>query len=138
MVRRGFLARGLCVCGGALYLIDGAGCVCRFEEGETYGGTRIDAYWKTPMTDLDTKAVNKHLEELFLRGTGGILSLEAVTEGGTVYNERLMPGSGENILELRLTGDGRAFQLVFRNVNGSHFSVDGGVELLMDLQRRVI
>lgn len=138
MARRGFLARGLCVCGGVLYLMDGAGCVCRFDEGETYGGARIDAYWKTPMTDLDTKAVNKHLEELFLRGTGGILSLEAVTEGGTVYNERLMPGSGENILELRLTGDGRAFQLVFRNVNGSYFSVDGGVELLMDLQRRII
>ncbi len=78
------------------------------------------------MTDLDSKAVTKRLEELFLRGTGGILSLEAVTEGGTVYNERLMPGSGENILELLLTGDGRAFQLVFRNVNGSHFTIDGG------------
>ncbi|MEN6593817.1 MAG: hypothetical protein ABFC31_02555 [Clostridiaceae bacterium] len=138
MVRRGFLARGVCSCGGSLYLIDGGGYVCRFEEGETYGGTRIDAYWKTPMTDLDSKAVSKHLEELFLRGTGGILSLEAVTEGGTVYDERLMPGSGENILELRLTGDGRAFQLVFRNVNGSHFAIDGGVELLMDMQRRVL
>ncbi len=138
MVRRGFLARGLCACGKTLYLIDGDGCVCRFEEGETYGSARIDAYWKTPMTDLDSKAVSKHLEELFLRGTGGILSLEAVTEGGTVYNERLMPGSGENILELRLTGDGRAFQLVFRNVNGSHFTIDGGVELLLDVQRRVL
>lgn len=138
MVRRGFLARGLCACGKTLYLIDGTGYVCRFEEGETYGGARIDAYWKTPMTDLDSKAVIKRLEELFLRGTGGILSLEAVTEGGTVYNERLMPGSGENILELMLTGDGRAFQLVFRNVNGSHFVIDGGVELLMDVQRRIL
>ena len=49
-----------------------------------------------------------------------------------------MPGSGENILELLLTGDGRAFQLVFRNVNGSHFTIDGGVELLMDVQRRIL
>ncbi len=138
MVRRGFLSRGICACGKTLYLVDGGGYVCRFEEGETYGGSRIDAYWKTPMTDLDSKAVTKRLEELFLRGTGGILSLEAVTEGGTVYNERLMPGSGENILELLLTGDGRAFQLVFRNVNGSHFTIDGGVELLMDVQRRIL
>ena len=46
--------------------------------------------------------------------------------------------SGENILELMLTGDGRAFQLVFRNVNGSHFVIDGGVELLMDVQRRIL
>lgn len=138
MFRRGFLARGLAASGGMPYILDGAGAVCRFDEGDTYAGARIDAYWKTPMTDLDNKAVNKRLEELFLRGSGGILSVEAVTESGTVYDERLMPGAEEKILELRLTGDGRAFQLVFRNVNGSHFAIDGGVELVMDAQRRVL
>ncbi|MEN6635884.1 MAG: hypothetical protein ABFC56_08545 [Clostridiaceae bacterium] len=138
MVRRGFTTSGQFAAGGTLYLIDGNGYVCRFEEGETYDGARIDAYWKTPMTDLDSKAVNKRLEELYLRGSGGILSLEAVTESGTVYNERLMPGGSERILELGLNGEGRAFQLVFRNVNGSHFTIDGGVELIMDMQRRVL
>ncbi len=138
MVRRGFLAYGLFAAGGTLFLLDGNGYVCRFEEGETYDGERIDAYWKTPMTDLDSKAVRKRLEELYLRGSGGILSVEAVTESGTVYNERLMPGEGERILELGLTGEGRAFQLVFRNVNGSSFTIDGGVELVMDMQRRVL
>ena len=138
MFRRGFLARGLAASGGIPYILDGAGAVCRFDEGDDYAGARIDAYWKTPMTDLDSKAVNKRLEELFLRGTGGILSVEAVTESGTVYDERLMPGAGERILEMRLTGDGRAFQLVFRNVNGSHFTIDGGVEVVLDAQRRVL
>lgn len=138
MFRRGFLARGLAASGGMPYILDGAGAVCRFDEGDAYAGARIDAYWKTPMTDLDSKAVNKRLEELFLRGSGGILSVEAITEIGTVYDERLMPGAGEKILELRLTGDGRAFQLVFRNVNGSHFTIDGGVELVLDAQRRVL
>ena len=90
------------------------------------------------MTDLDSKAINKRLEELYLRGSGGILSVEAVTESCTVYNERLMPGGSERILELCLTGEGRAFQLVFRNVNGSSFTIDGGVELIMDMQRRVL
>ena len=138
MLRRGFELRGLFAAGGTLNLLDSNGFVCRFEEGETYDGARIDAYWKTPMTDLDSKAVNKRLEELYLRGSGGILSVEAVTESGTVYNERLMPGGSERILELGLNGDGRAFQLVFRNVNGSHFTIDGGVELIMDMQRRVL
>jgi len=138
MIRRGFLARGLCAAGGKLYLLDGNGRVCRFGEGETYDGARIDAYWKTPMADMDLKAANKRLEELYLRGTGGILSLEALTASGTVYNERLMPDENESILELKLTGDGRAFQLVFRNVNGSHFTIDGGVELLVDVQRRAL
>jgi len=138
MVRRGFHATGVCAASGTLYLMDGNGFICRFDEGDTYGGGRIDAYWKTPMTDLDAKSVSKRLEELYLRGSGGILSVEAVTESGTVYNERLMPGSGERILELGLTGEGRAFQLVFRNVNGSRFTIDGGVELLLDLQRRAL
>lgn len=138
MIRRGFQARGLYAAGGTLNLLDGNGFVCRFEEGETYDGTRIDAYWKTPMTDLDSKAVNKRLEELYLRGSGGILSVEAVTESGTVYNERLMPGGSDRILELGLNGDGRAFQLVFRNVNGSDFTIDGGIELILDMQRRVL
>ncbi len=138
MVRRGFVAAGLCAAGGTPYLMDGNGYVCRFDEGDTYDGARIDAYWKTPMTDLDGKAVVKRLEELYLRGSGGIISVEAITESGTVYNERLMPGEGERILELGLTGEGRAFQLAFRNVNGSHFTIDGGVELIMDMQRRVL
>ncbi len=138
MMRRGFSAKGLCAANGTLYVLDGNGYICRFDEGETYDGARIDAYWKTPMTDLDSKAVNKRLEELYLRGSGGILSLEALTESGTVYNERLMPGESERILELWLTGEGRAFQLVFRNVNGSQFTIDGGVELIMDMQRRVL
>ena len=138
MMRRGFTAYGQFAAGGTLYLLDGNGYICRFDEGETYDGVRIDAYWKTPMTDLDSKAVGKRLEELYLRGSGGILSVEAVTESGTVYNERLMPGGSERILELGLNGEGRAFQLVFRNVNGSHFTIDGGVELIMDMQRRVL
>lgn len=138
MLRRGFTVNGFFAAGGTLYLLNGNGYVCRFEEGETYDGARIDAYWKTPMTDLDSKAVGKRLEELYLRGSGGILSVEAVTESGTVYNERLMPGGSERILELGLNGEGRAFQLVFRNVNGSHFTIDGGIELIMDMQRRVL
>lgn len=138
MLRRGFSVCGFFAAGGTLYLMDGRGYICRFEEGESYDGARIDAYWKTPMTDLDSKAVGKRLEELYLRGSGGILSVEAVTESGTVYNERLMPGGSERILELGLNGDGRAFQLVFRNVNGSHFTIDGGIELIMDVQRRVL
>lgn len=138
MIRRGFLARGIGAAGGTLYLLNGSGYVCRFDEGDTYDGARIDAYWKTPMTDLDAKSVSKRLEELYLRGSGGILSVEAVSESGTVYNERLMPGGGERILEMGLIGEGRAFQLVFRNVNGSRFTIDGGVELLLDLQRRAL
>ncbi len=138
MVRRGFLAYGLCASGGVLYILDGNGYVCRFDEGDDYAGARIEAYWNTPMTDLDQKIASKRLSELYLRGTGGILSLKATTGGGTVYAERLMPGQTEDILELGLSGGGRAFRLTFENVNGSRFTIDGGVELLIDMQRRAL
>ena len=44
MLRRGFTAYGLFAAGGTMYLLDQNGYVCRFEEGETYDGARIDAY----------------------------------------------------------------------------------------------
>ena len=49
-----------------------------------------------------------------------------------------MPESGAEILEAPLSGEGRAFCLCLENVKGSRFTVDGGVELLFDAQRRVL
>ena len=138
MVRRGFLTKGLCCVGGVLFLLDGSGYLCRFNEGDSYAGERIQAYWNTPMTDLSEKACNKHIRELYLRGKGGILAAEAVCADGTAYYERVMPGAGGDILEVPLTGGGRAFALRFSNVNGSSFTLEGGVELLVDVQRRIL
>ena len=138
MVRRGFLARDLSCAGGTLYLADGGGHVCRFGEGDTYAGAAIEAYWNTPLTDLDMKLSNKKLMEMYVRGTGGLAAFEAVTASGTAYFTRTMPKSEEEILEIPLTGDGRAFKLRISNVGGSSFSIRGGVELLLDMQRRIL
>ena len=138
MLRDGFLVRAMCADGGRLYLIDGDGYICRFEEGETYAGREIDANWRTPMTDLGGKIAVKHLKELYLRGSGGIIAVSAKTGSGTVFFERLMPTDKPDVLEATLSGDGRAFCLELANVNGSRFTVDGGVELLFDVQRRVL
>ena len=137
MLRRGFLVRGLCAAGDALYLMDGDGYVCRFEEGDTYAGAPIHAYWKTPLTDLDSKLSEKRLMELYLRGEGGLIQVEAESGGKTVYSRQLMPGD-DDVLEAGMTGQGRAFRFCFRNVNGSRFTVDGGVEVLLDMQRRIL
>lgn len=138
MLRDGFTARALCADGGTLYLIDGDGYVCRFDEGETYAGREIEACWCTPMTDLGGKIAVKHLKELYLRGSGGIIAISAKTGSGTVFFERLMPTDTPDVLEATLSGDGRAFCLEIANVNGSRFTIDGGVELLFDVQRRVL
>ena len=138
MARRGFFARDLCAASGTLFIVDGDGYVCRFDEGDTYAGRPIDAYWRTPLTDLDLKLSGKKLLELYTRGTGGLVSFAASTASGTAYFERTMPRRAEEILEIPLTGDGRAFSLTIANVGGSRFTIRGGVELLLDVQRRIL
>ena len=138
MVRRGFIAYDLSSAGGVLYLADGNGRVCRFNEGASYDGRQIDAYWNTPLTDLDAKFAQKRLSELYLRGTGGLVLISASAGGTPACYERVMPGSGEDVLEAPLSCSGRAFSLRFSNVSGSQFTIEGGVELLCDVQRRIL
>lgn len=138
MIRDGFLVHGLFSDGGVLFVLSGDGFVCRFDEGETYDGTPIAAHWRTPMTDLGGKIAVKQLKELYLRGSGGIIAVEAISNGLTVFFDRLMPAQLSDVLEAKLSGDGRAFCLRLSNENGTRFTIDGGVELLIDAQRRVL
>lgn len=138
MLRNGFTVRALCADGGTLFLMDGDGYLCRFGEGDSYAGREIEARWDTQMTDLGGKLSVKQLKELYLRGSGGVIAISAETGSGTVFYERLMPDAKTDVLEALLSGDGRAFRLSIGNVNGSRFTIDGGLELLFDVQRRVL
>ena len=90
------------------------------------------------MTDLGGKLAVKQLKELYLRGSGGVITVEAISNGLTVFFDRLMPATLSDVLEARLAGDGRAFCLRLSNEHGTRFTIDGGVELLLDAQRRVL
>ena len=76
--------------------------------------------------------------EEWMRGAGKILAVSAETSAGTVFSEKLMPERTADILETPLSGEGRAFRLRLGNEGGSRFIVEGGVELLLDAQRRVL
>ena len=67
-----------------------------------------------------------------------MIAVEAISDSGTVFFDRLMPASLTDVLEAPLTGDGRAFCLRLSNENGAGFTIDGGVELLLDAKRRVL
>ena len=138
MIRRGFTLVDIASAGRKLYILDGRGYVCQFEEGTTYAGEEISAYWYTPETDLGDKCLVKQLKELYLRGQGGLISVTAETDAGVVYADQLMPGDTRGVLEMPLTGAGRSFRLRIANVGGSDFSIEGGAELLLDAQRRVL
>lgn len=136
MVRRGFSLADLAASDGVLYLLDGNGRVCRFDEGDDYDGVPVEAHWRTPETDLGSKSTEKQLRELYLRGSGGMCAVTARAGGAPVFYERLMPETTRDVLEVPLAGSGRAFSLTFQNAGGSRFTIDGGVELLADAQRR--
>ncbi len=138
MLRTGFTVTDLCAADGTLYLLTGEGLLCRFNEGESYDGAPIRAYWRTPETDMGSKVAQKQLKELYLRGSGGILAVEATAGADRVFYERIMPKNSRGVLEAPLSGDGRAFSFTLSNEGGSCFTIEGGVELLCDAQRRIL
>ena len=137
LLRRGLGIVDLTGCYGTLYALTGKGEVAVLNEGDSYGGEPIDAYWETPWLDGASALTVKQVVEAVLTGTGGplrVLVLGEAREGDSVG--RL---SGEDIpTEFLLRSVGRRLKLRIENVSGSDFDLSGGAELLFDEQRRVL
>lgn len=142
MLRRGFTLSGMCASDGALYIIDQNRRICRFNEGSSYDGAHIDAYWKTPETDLRDKSSIKGMRGLYLRGECGPneeATLVDVTTGGVTSTHRLLlPQNGSEVLETPLCNEGRTFSLRFYNEAGGSFALKSGAEIEFDERRRTI
>ena len=137
LLRRGFQIVDLNSCYGTLYVLTGRGEVAVLNEGTTYGGDPISAYWETPWLDGTSALTVKQTVEAVLTGTGGPLRVLVLAEDreGDSVNELL----GENTpTEFQLRSVGRRLKLRIENVNGSDFDLSGGAELLFDEQRRVL
>ena len=142
MLRRGFQIGDIYGADGTLYLINDSRYLYRFDEGPDYDGTPIQAYWNTPLTDLNSKPAIKSLQELYLRGIGqsegeGAILLIDAQAGRHRHNYRhLMPEQETDVLEIPLKNEGRTFALKFYNEAGSRWRILGGVELLYELRLR--
>lgn len=139
MLRRGFSIRDICSRGDHLYLVNNARYICRFNEGNTYDGQPIEAWWKTPVTDLMDKGAVKALRSLGLRGTsdGSSLLVDVCVGNTTATHSLLMPEDETDVLEVPLKNEGRTFSFKLYNEHGGHFSIKGGLELLFEQWRRV-
>ena len=137
LLRRGFETVDLMGCYGTLYILTGRGEVAVLNEGTTYGGTAIAAYWETPWLDGASMLTVKQTVEAVLTGTGGPLKVKALAESRE--GDCTLSLSGENTpKEFLLRSIGRRLKLRIENVNGSDFDLSGGAELLFDEQRRVL
>ena len=137
LLRRGFETVDLMSCHGTLYILTGRGEVAILNEGTTYGGDAISAYWETPWLDGASMLTVKQTVEAVLTGTGGPLKVKVL--GESREGDCTLSLSGESTpKEFLLRSIGRRLKLRIENVNGSDFDLGGGAELLFDEQRRVL
>ena len=140
MLRRGFSVGDIAAWDGRLYLINGARYVYRFDEGDSYDGADIEAWWQTPLTDLYDKGGVKAMRSLALRGRSekdAALLVDVSIGGSTATHRLLLPEEEWDVLEVPLENEGRTFRLRFYNEAGGHFALTGGLELAFETWRRV-
>lgn len=140
MFRRGFSIGDIAAWDGRLYMVNDARYLYRFDEGDTYDGADIEAWWNTPLTDLYDKGGVKAMRSLCLRGQSqqdAALLAEVCIDGVTTTHRLLLPQHPWEVLEVPLCNEGRTFRLAFSNEAGGRFTLTGGVELAFETWRRV-
>lgn len=137
MRRNGFHVVDMATRDGEIYLINENRYVY-VVGGQDYDGDPIDAYWRTPITDLGAKNIIKEPRKLIMRGrSGGIDDMITVTEySGTVPNtvDLVLPSNDETVKEIALHNEGRTIHYEFRNKAGSWWKILGGVEILFNVK----
>ncbi len=130
MIRRGFTVADICSGSGTLYMINENGYVYRMEEGNTYDGIPIEAYWQTPLTDLNGKYENKQLVNMFMRGEGDAPILLECRAGKTINTHRvLLPKNEYDVAELPLKNLGRTVSFCLKNEQGGRWTIKGGIQV---------
>lgn len=140
MLRRGFGIGDIAAWDGQLYLINDERLVYRFNEGSSYDGREICAWWQTPLTDLFDKGGVKAMRSLALRGgceQNAALLLDIRVGENTATHRLRLPSEESEVLEVPLVNEGRTFRLRFSNEAGGHFYLSGGAELSFETWRRV-
>ncbi|HWS31051.1 MAG TPA: hypothetical protein VN512_13175 [Clostridia bacterium] len=132
MIRRGFNVVDMFGAGGILYMINDAGFVYKMETGDTYDGQPIEAYWNTPISDLNGKMENKQNVRMYLRGSPeseAPVLIEAYV-GKYVTEKRVpLPCSEYEVYEVPLANEARVVSFKFSNEAGGYWELKGGVQV---------
>lgn len=142
MLRDGFHVVDLHSKGGVLYLVNDGRYICRFGEGDSYDGEPIEAYWQTPLTDLENKLQIKGLRELMMRTEAGENTDALVITARSGRNETnyrvMLPDNPYDVLEVPLLNEGRTLSFRFENEAGGSWRIRGGVEILFEAHDRTL
>lgn len=132
MLRKGFNVIDICARDGTMYLINDNRYVYRWGEGTTYDGAKIDAYWRTPITDLSSKRIKKQFRTLYLRGEGeiAIITLKVGTAEQEIRQQ--LSEDETEILTVSLKNQAKTFYMGIKNEAGSYFRLTGGIEIVYE------
>lgn len=130
MLRNGFNVIDICARDGVVYMINDQRYVYRFDEGSSYDGANIEAYWRTPLTDMGQKSKTKQLRALYCRGEGTNVVVGLKAGLHTTFLKFLMPENPEEVKRVDLRNEARAISLTIKNEAGSYFRLTGGVEII--------
>ena len=93
------------------------------ETATTFDGMNINAFWETPMQDLDAFRVTKTADTLYFFAKGnGMLRVDITFDGKTKTKTVTLSANGK-LHALAMNLEGRRFKLKFSNVSGSKFEL---------------
>lgn len=130
MERRGIRAAAFLAMGEKLLFAGADGQVYQYGVGADYGGTAIEAYWRTPWSDMGNQTAEKYLDSLYLFGSGTLEVMLETDRHQKSYSLQL--GTQERPVRVKLLGHGRRFRLTLKNVAGSAFHLRDGLAVTMD------
>ncbi len=122
-LKTGFRVSSFVEVDDVLLVSDNTTYVKIYGEGDTFDGTRIDAFWETPFTDGGDRAVLKYLDSLYAFGKGDAVRVLVISESEQKEKTALLSAEMEKHIKMALQGKGVRFKLRFENVQGGYFEL---------------
>ena len=130
MIRDGFEIADLTAIGNDIYLINGSRYVYEFENGTTYDGDIISAYWITQPTDFGRKMNRHQAMAMYSHVTGGPVGITVF--GDYLDHSKLLTAntlrSGYTTARFQ-TDQSYFIAFGFENIDGGAFTLHGGVNI---------
>ena len=130
MIRDGFQMCDIAAIGSDIYVLTPNRYVCQFEQGTSYDGTPIAAYWLTQPTDFGRKMNRHQAMALYSHITGDGAKVTVI--GDYLSHEKtltpLTARAGYTMLHFQ-TDRQYFIQYKFENIDGGAFTLHGGINL---------
>lgn len=130
MIRDGFQMCDIAAIGSDIYVLTPNRYVCQFEQGTSYDGTPIAAYWLTQPTDFGRKMNRHQAMALYSHITGDGAKVTVI--GDYLSHEKtltpLTARAGYTMLHFQ-TDRQYFIQYKFENIDGGVFAFHGGINL---------